>query len=59
MTTNLLTPAQLVKYLAKHGVTVTRLKGLPERGKAGRLSLYDPREVLELMTAEPSEDAGD
>jgi hypothetical protein len=52
MSTRLLTPAELVKYLARHGVTVTRLKGLPERGKAGRLLLYDGREILEILTAE-------
>jgi hypothetical protein len=55
MSTKLLTPAELVAYLARHGVSVTGFKGLPERGKAGRLSLYDPREILELMTTEPSE----
>jgi hypothetical protein len=59
MSTKLLPPAELVKYLARHGVTVSRLKGLPERGRAGELSLYDPREILELMTTEPSEASND
>jgi hypothetical protein len=52
MTTKLLTPAELVAYLAEHGVSVTGFKDLPERGKSGRLSLYDGREILEMLTAD-------